>query len=302
MFRTVALIWIANCVISINCSAQADVMPQSDTTKYWRVQTTDKNEFIGRIITNQDGVLLFKTEKFGTIPIRWIDIKAIEETDPGKTPERSEDVDNFQTTRYLFSPNGFGLKRGEAYYQNVWVLFNQASIGISDHISVGIGTMPIYLFGGSTVPLWVTPKLSLPLSEKVHLGAGVMYVHIWDANWDFDSDGGGVGYGVLTIGSRDKNISFGTGVGFGGDGGRRPVITVATMHRMRRGGYLITESYFFSTSGDPVALISIGGRQILKNVGLDYGGFLPIIQGSRQPFVLPWLGLTVPLGRRQPVD
>ena len=37
-------------------------------------------------------------------------------------------VINPQSTRYFFAPSAMQLKKGEGYYQNAWLLYNQALV------------------------------------------------------------------------------------------------------------------------------------------------------------------------------
>jgi len=58
-----------------------------------------------------------------------------------------------------------GLHKGEGYYQNIWVFWNQASFGVTENFSLGFGIIPLFLFGGEAgqySPIWVVPKLSYP--------------------------------------------------------------------------------------------------------------------------------------------
>jgi hypothetical protein len=49
-----------------------------------------------------------------------------------------------------------------------------------------------------------------------------------------------------------------------------------------------------------MVLMSLGGRSIIKHVGLDYGLFIPV-GGEVNAFVaVPWLGLTIPFGNKTP--
>lgn len=289
-------------VASIECRAQKNIPQDSDTTKYWRIQTNDDNEFVGRILKTEGGVITLQTDKFGTITIRFVDIKSIEEADPKKIVGDQYWADNFQSTRYFFMPNGYGLKPGEGYYQNVWIMFNQFTVGVSNNFSISAGTIPIFLFGADVVPFWLNGKISVPLGEKVHLGTGVLYASAFGG--DADGSGGfGVAYGVMTFGSRDKNASLGVGYGFSrGDFSKRPVISFSTMTRLGPRSYLMTENYLFG-AGDSEAfgLLSIGGRRLFNKVGLDFGGFIPVGGGIERLITIPWLGLSAPLGKRYSV-
>lgn len=287
----------------LECSAQKNIPQQGDTTTYWRVTTNDDNEFVGRVMGIEAGVMTLKTDKFGTVTIKMYDIKLMEEADPSRIIGTDYWAENFQSTRYFWMPNGFGLKPGEAYYQNVWILFNQFSVGITKNISLGAGTIPIFLFGADVAPLWITPKISLPVAKKFNIGAGVVYLHVFTGSRSDGSGGGGVAYGVFTFGTRDKNASLGIGYGFSGkDFSKRPVITFSTMTRLGPRGYFMTENYLFGVGGggdaEALALLSLGGRRLIKRVGLDFGGFIPVVGGLDRLIVIPWLGVSVPLGNQ----
>lgn len=305
MSRLVISLFMFAVAASLECRGQG-IPHDGDTTKYWRVETNDENEFVGKIKSMENGIMSLMTEKFGVINIRMADIKSIEEADPKKIIGDSYWSENFQSTRYFWMPNGYGLKPGEAYYQNVWILFNQFSVGVTKNFSIGGGIMPLFLFGAKSAPMWINPKLSLPVSKKVSFGVGVLYGGLVGFSDDIDSEGGGIAYGVVTLGSRDKNASFGVGYGFSGDRfARRPVITFASMTRLGQRSYFMTENYLIMTGDDTneaVGLISFGGRRLIKKVGLDFGGFIPVGGGMDRLIVIPWLGITTPLGKRYPTD
>ncbi|MCB9270107.1 MAG: hypothetical protein H6561_11110 [Lewinellaceae bacterium] len=83
---------------------------------------------------------------------------------------------NTQSARYFFSPNGYGLHPGEAYYQNVWVLYNQVSFGITNNVSLGVGGAS-FPFGADATPVWMTPKVSVPVvRDKFQVGPVVSLV------------------------------------------------------------------------------------------------------------------------------
>jgi hypothetical protein len=295
---------LAMVVISVECHAQKNIPQESDTTKYWRIGTSDDNEFFGKIIKAENGMMTLQTDKFGTITIRFLDIRSIEEADPKKMVGNVYWPENFQSTRYFWLPNGFGLKRGEAYYQNVWIMFNQFTVGVTDKFSLTAGLIPTFLLGGKVAPVWVNGKFSLPIGKRAQFGTGVVYLRIMDLSGDKDGGGGGVAYGVLTLGSRDHSISFGAGYGFsGGRVAERPVITLAASTRLGPRGYLMSENYIFPFGhGDGFGLLSIGGRRMLKRVGLDFGGFMPVTKGLQTVFIIPWLGFSAPLGKQRPTD
>jgi len=109
----------------------------------------------------------------------------------------------------------------------------------------------------------------------------------------------GVLYVVNTLGNKDQNINLGLGWGYSGDGlARNPTISIGGMYRTGPRGYVLTENYIISTGNQTGGLLSLGGRRIIGNVGLDYGIVVPIFGEDGIQIALPWLGLTVPFGRK----
>jgi hypothetical protein len=260
------------------------------------ITTMDKNEYLGKISFEDEDIVKIITQNLGEITLRKSDIKNRNVVLRDQIIKGEVWVDNPQATRYFWSPNGYGLKNGEGYYQNVWVLFNQFAFGISDNFSLGAGFVPLFLFGGTATPVWITPKISIPVKkDKFNIGAGALAGAVIGE----EAEGGfGIVYGTTTFGSRNKNISVGLGYGYaGGDWADAPVINFSAMIRVGRRGYVLTENYFLSFGDDTGALLSLGGRSVLGKIGLDYGGFVPLFSGTDTFIAFPWLGLTVPIGK-----
>ena len=275
-------------------------------TSHFRIETKDGNEYIGQVISENDDVLVLRTASIGDITIRIADIRQRQKIDHLKVVSGEYWTDNPQSTRYFFSPNGYGLKKGEGYYQNVWLLFNQLSVGVTNHFSIGGGLVPLFLFGGAATPVWITPKFSIPVSkDKLNLGigalAGVIIGDDGDNSEAESNNGFGILYGTSTFGSRNKNLTVGLGYGFSGSGwARSPTITVSGMTRLNPRWYLITENYYIDAGGETTLLISGGARVILgKKAGLDFGLAAPFYNDMGTFIAVPWLGLTIPFRPRQ---
>lgn len=266
-----------------------------DSTRLWQVITTDGNTYLGELLENANGEVRLKTGRLGVLSISKEDIKRMERVNPKQVVQGQLWADNPQATRYLWAPNGYGLRQGEGYYQNTWVFFNQVSVGLSNNFSIGVGMVPLFLFGGLPTPVWVTPKFSVPVvKDKVNLGGGVLVGGIIGDGTELV----GVAYGVSTFGSRNHNFTFGLGYGFsGGDWADSPTITLSGMTRISRRGYLMTENYLFGLgSGSSLVLLSGGGRVVWEKISLDFGLVVPMEDGFN--IAIPWLGFSVPLGSR----
>lgn len=264
--------------------------------KIFGIETYDGNNYTGQIISRDSVKVIFKSDKLGEITLKQTDIKKMVSLDA--TLEKGDHYwyPNPQSTRYFFSPNGYGLKKGEGYYQNIWVMINSFAIGLNDYVSVGGGTIPLFLFAGTPTPVWVTAKVSIPVSkDKINLGAGLLAGGVLGQS----GTGFGIFYGIGTLGSRDANISLGIGYGFAdGTISSSPMINLNGMIRVGPRGYLLTENYLFTNGSGSTLLMSFGARTIIKEAGLDYGLVIPFVSGSGL-FAGPWLGITIPFGNRQ---
>ena len=265
---------------------------EADSVLMYELTLKDGNKFLGSVQSNTGKIIYLKTNSLGVLQIPIMDIKSMVLVKPSNIIEGEFWADNPQSTRYFWQPNGYGLKQGEGYYQNVWILMNQFSVGVTDHFTLGGGFMPIFLFGGTASPFWLTPKFSIPIVEnKVNIAAGALLGYVLGGETGF-----GIPYGALTLGSKDKNVSFGIGYGYA-DGGwaSSPTITFSSMIRTGKKGYFMTENYLIGSSGSTTLLLSMGGRRIVGNrVGIDFGGVMPVNGSMERLVIIPWLGITVP--------
>ncbi|MDZ4701656.1 MAG: hypothetical protein SH809_18235 [Rhodothermales bacterium] len=277
--------------------AQVPAGVAADTALVWRVVTRDGNEYVGKIVERSAGVIRLETDTIGIVSIPEETIVRMEAVDARRRDSGEIWAENPQSTRYFWGPNGYGLRKGEGYYQNVWIFFNQVSFGLSDFASLGVGIIPIFLWGADDVPIWVTPKLSFPVVPgEFNLGIGALAGTVLGTS--VGDEAAGIVYGIGTYGSRDRNISFGLGYGFAGDEwGRHPAITLSAMLRRGKRSYLLFENYFISTGDESVGLAMVGGRYIASRISIDYGGVVPIGSGVDRLIVAPWLALVVPFGR-----
>lgn len=257
---------------------------------FYEIRTVDGNTFRGKLLEKNDDQIKLETETLGVIIIKQADVAHSKVLGDRKVVGNEIWVEYPQDTRYFWSPTGYGLKKGEGYYQNVWVFFNQAVYGFSNSFSMGFGTVPLFLFEGAPSPIWVTPKFSIPVDKNFNIGLGAL------AGTIIGEDVGGVlgiVYGVATLGNRQKNVSFGTGWGYAdGQFASSPVFNVCGMVRVGQRGYVLSENYFFFGE-ESFAMLSLGGRSVIGGIGLDYGGMIPIADGTGI-VIIPWLGLTVP--------
>lgn len=134
--------------------------------------------------------------------------------DKGWTP-------NQNPTRYFFSPSAFNLKRGEGYYQNIYVDLSFINYGVTDWLSLGGGVELIgslmSISHGDWFPLYaLTPKVGFQVGKNWHVGGGFMG-GIYEGGlseserWASKLRGIGLAYGNATYGNPDYNVTFGVG-------------------------------------------------------------------------------------------
>lgn len=277
---------LSGCLFLLAGNVQAQEEEQNQT---WRIETRDGNVFFGEIISQDQETLQIKTTSVGAIRIRLSEVVSITREGAQTSMVRAR-TNGIRSGRYFYSPNGYGLRKGEGYYQNVWIFFNQVSYGFSDNFTMGVGTIPLFLFAGLPTPVWITPKVNIPIkSEKVNLGAGGLLGTVIGETASF-----GLAYGTLTLGNRDRNLTFGLGYGMAeGEWTDIPLINVSGMYRVGEKGYLLMESYFVGDDGINVGIMMLGGRVAWDAIHLDFGGVIPFADTDGL-IIIPWLGLTIP--------
>ena len=264
-----------------------------DTVLMQRIETKDGNEFIGTITYEDSEHIKILTENLGEITIPVSFIKSREKFSPARIKEGKAWVQNYQDARYFWCPNGYGLNRGEAYYQNIWLFYNQVSYGVTRNFSVGAGIIPLFLIAGTPTPVWIVPKVSIPVvKNKFNMGVGALVGTVLGA----EKSTFGILFGTGTFGSRDNNVTLGIGYGFVADGwAEKPMINLSGMFRLSPKTYLLSENYYINADGENILIFILGGRTITKRIGIDYGLLIPTSIGKF--IAIPWLGLTVPLSK-----
>ena len=78
----------------------------------YRVETRDGNTFIGTIRDQDAERIILRTTRFGEITVLKRDISRMTITKGDGLRDQPVMFENPQATRYFWSPNGYGLRRG----------------------------------------------------------------------------------------------------------------------------------------------------------------------------------------------
>lgn len=271
----------------ISCS----VFSQDSVPVKHRIETVDGNIYNGTIVEETESIVKLST-KAGEITINKSTIRRRRIIDSAEMKNGKFWPNNPQSARYFFTPNGYGLEEEQAYYQNVMLFVNQFELGVTENFSIGAGIVPAFIYGVES-PIWFTPNFSIPVVEdKVNVGVGGLFGTVIGLG----SEGSfGLLYGNTTFGTRDSNISVGLGWGYAeGDFVSRPTFTVGGITRLGPRIFILGEFYNINDEfGGSTSLAVLGGRSLIRRVGLDYGMFMVIESDFFNG--IPWLGVTVPL-------
>ncbi|UOQ78847.1 hypothetical protein MUN84_10125 [Hymenobacter sp. 5516J-16] len=251
---------------SVNATNTGSAGPSEVVGKSYSVELRSGTSFIGVLVASRPTELEFTTAELGKVVVQRNNIRQIVELSATQVQRGYESVGN--GTRLFFAPTARNLRRGEGYVQNIDIFLLGANYGVTDHFSVGLLVPIIPGFGAGL--LAITPKVSIPVSEKFHLGAGVLYARAFGL---FSSGGGGagVGYGVATVGSADNNATLGLGYGFADADEGAPVVMLGGTTRISRRFSLLNETYIFGE--DFVGLIGarVAASRVSGSLGFLYG-------------------------------
>lgn len=281
-------IWLKTTDYGVIQIKKSNIASQKAATKEHRVliETSDNNKMVGTIEKEDDETIWLKTENYGTVEIKKSNISSKKMLDDEVVKNGQVWFPNPNSTRNLYGPTGYGLRKGEGYYQNFYLFLNSASYGFTDNFTLGIGVIPLPFIGAFTI----TPKFSFPIVEnKWNAGVGVLYARILDYDM-------GIGYGVLTYGSRNNNITAGLGYGFQeGELAAMPTLTLSGMARIAERISIVTENWFVNGDDGYQAFVSLSVRYIFDNLSIDFGFVNPVQYGLA--IGIPVVGVVIPFGK-----
>ncbi|WP_157578511.1 hypothetical protein [Pontibacter roseus] len=285
----------------VMAAAAGQAFGQTDTTftqsvvgKRWIVETRDGSVIQGIFLGQTEDGIRLRTDSAGEITIPNIQIKSTKIVDDTRIRNGEYWFENPNATRYLFSPSAFSLKKGEAYYQNTYLVLNSFNIGITDNITMGGGFELISTFTGNPA-FYLTPKASFKLSEKWRAGGGVLYANVIGIEEDFS--GLGIGYGLATYGNSDDNATLGLGYGFvDGEFSSKPVITLSGMKRISRRAALVTENWLVPADGY-YGVLSYGVRFMGERITVDLAFLNNRDIASEIAIGVPYIDFVVKFGR-----
>ena len=211
----------------------------------YRVETVQGTLFTGMLVSMSLTALEFETKELGNVKLERSQIRRANLEGLLATTAKPGYFDIGNGNRLFFAPTARGLRKGENTLQVISLYFVGGNFGITDNVSLGGYVSVIPGIGLSNQFIMLTPKVSFPVSEKLHVGAGALYLRIPDFDGALNrSYGAGILYGAATYGSADDNVTAGLGYGFfEGEIGSTPILQLGGQKRVSRRISLISENY-----------------------------------------------------------
>jgi len=247
---------------------QSDVLSQVNVTDYqsriFLLKLYDGSTVKGKIVSEDALEINLTTENIGTITIKKDQIKSLVPLDSLNYKKGKYWFPNPNYSRYFISP-GIQLKKGDGYYQNIDISINTVSYGVTNFLSIGGGLELFSTLSGHPIFI-LMPKLGFKVGKSVWVGGGIIYLNAPEVLADFR--GLGIGYGSVTFGNENSNLSIGAGWGFVGTvWSKKPILALSGMTRVSRRIGLITENWLIPG----YSIFSYGLRFMGEKISIDLG-------------------------------
>ena len=265
-----------------------------DTTSImYRIELIGGTILTGNIMSETETHYSLNVADIGLIKINKDLVKKKVQLGASREIRKSFWFKNPHPTRLLFAPTAIPLKRGEGYYQNIYIIANMFNYGVANNFSIGGGFDFISMFtrteGDWHPVLNFNMKSGFKVAKNFHAGVGGIYVTMLG---EFSA---GIVYGLGTVGSYNNNLTVGLGWGFiDGTFEEKPFIMVGGMARISEKLWFVSEnwiapvdasSYYFAFSYGlrfsarriAVDLAFINSKDIFEDVlviGIPYVDFV----------------------------
>ncbi len=279
-------------------------LSQDTGLKDKRVEVILRNDqkFEGTVKTETKTTIVLILSNIGEITIEKSRIKSIKAIAvwEGEVDKKGYPLDYYGSSRQLINPSGYGLKKGQVYYENIYIFFNSFTFGVTDNFSVAAGgEVASLLFAGDAPILYISPRVHFPFGQdRGALSLGTIFFTIPES----DLDGIGLAQTALTLGSRNNNINLGFGVGYSTDNDNTVfMFNLAATQRLSRKISLVTDNFIFTDGDfddddDRVFVISAALRYHFNKTGasLNVGLWRPL-EDLDDLLAIPMISATIPL-------
>ncbi len=260
--------------------------------------TKDGNRFIGTVTAFTDEIISIESSSIGNITLQRSDVEKVSLVDSDfNVGEGNIAPDIYNSTTYLVSPSGYTLKKGQSFYQNIYLFFNSYTYGFSDNFSLSGGLELLTPLVGEGFPgFFISPKYSIPFKNgkgAFSVGATSLFIFVDDPTVV------GVAQGAVTFGGRNDNFTIGTGLGFTSEdgfsdfGGTIP-INLSGMTRIGKSLSFVSDNFLFLFDGGSFGVLSAALRVHLGSAAANFGIFRST-EDQGGIFGIPFVSVTIPI-------
>jgi len=159
----------------------------------------------GKLVSEDDREIVVFTENKGRIILPKYTIKS------RRLALKTDFLDsklihkNPHPSRYFYSPSAFPIEKNSGYFNLTYFVVMQAQYGVTDHLSVGVSSTFILM------PLLINVKWSEKIADNLYASFGGQIGRIW---WSPSSPIVGLGFGNVTYGNTEENVTVNVGYGF----------------------------------------------------------------------------------------
>ncbi len=296
-WRSRAFAAILTCtLLSQKAAAQRvsmDSLRLNDSTSVYRFVLSDGSKVVGQIgMISADSIRVRSSTSSTTIArtsVREVRVYPASAVRNGELW-----LENPHATRLFFSPTAIPLRKGENYFSDFWVFLLSGAHGVTDRFTLGVGGTIIPGIDLTQNVIYLLPKYTVVNASQVKLAVGGLLASVPYSEKTRKSMG--LLYGVGTLGSRENNLTLGTGFGYIGNRfTSTPVITLGGQARVSKHIALLTENWFDTSGSDLTGFATYGLRALSEEFAVDFGFGLPIDPGgSSMKFPgVPLLGFSV---------
>jgi len=235
----------------------------------YRIDLLDGTRLTGKILSENDSIIVIELQDLGELRLPRNKIDKLIPLDAPPGLKKSLWFKNPHATRLLFAPTAIPLKRGEGYYQNIYIVGNMFNYGVLDNLSIGGGFDFITMF--AITDEWnpilnFNAKTGFKVHDNVHVGAGALYVT------QVNNFSAGLPYALSTFGNYNSNFTTGLGWGFvDGTFEEKPFIMLGGMVRCSEKIWFISENWItpFGENEKYYLAVSYGIRFSGKRMCVD---------------------------------
>jgi hypothetical protein len=205
-------------------------------------------------------------------------------------------------TRYFYGPSAMMLKQGEGYFSQKELFFSSLAYGLTDHLSVEMGSVvPAWFFGLGWINVSAGVKAGGSINEYLHFAAGAQGLVIPGFTTGMGPSMAGFVFATGTLGTPTAHLTVSAGLPFSVEtyssltGGM--ILTISGNYRLTPNMALVTENWILAAANPFTTIDGIGIRVIVDQISVDLGGvwiFTP--DGPLSDAPLPWVDFTYNFG------